>query len=60
MIGSRDVGARVRWVASEGSLVLLVAVRTAVRWPSDLLEGRSVRGIAVGWMVVAFPAHAVC
>jgi hypothetical protein len=28
------------WVASEGSLVLLVAVRIAVRWPSGL-AGRS-------------------
>jgi hypothetical protein len=60
LIGSRDVGMRVRQVASEGSLALLVAViRTASDEPSDWLEGRSLRRIAVGRMVVAFTsAHA--
>ena len=42
------------WVVAEGSLVLFVAVRTAVRRAVGLAGGRSVRGIAEGWMVIPF------
>lgn len=42
LIGSRDVACGVCWVVSEDSMVLLVAVTTAVRW-SVHLAGAEVR-----------------
>jgi hypothetical protein len=44
LIGSRDVGVRSVLGGSAGSLVLLVAVRTAVRWPCDLAGKSALRG----------------
>ncbi len=44
----------VRWVASEGSLVLLVVVGLRSDGRSDWLGGRSVRRIVVGRLVLAF------